>query len=96
MRSPEQNYEPDPVEYLQKAYEQTLKATAKPNKWQGTTTAAGAQLHFQRSADPNSPSTPLLYITNIGDSQVLVMRPRDSELVYKTKNSGTGSIARGN
>jgi len=85
MRSPQQIYKPDPVEYLQKAFEQTLKATAKPNDWQGTTTAVGAQLHFQKSADPESLSTPLLYVTNIGDSQVLVMRPKDSELVYKTK-----------
>jgi protein phosphatase PTC7 len=80
-----ENYEPHPVEYLQKAYEQTIKATSEPSKWDGTTTAAGAQLHYQSTdSDPNGPVTPLLYVTNLGDSQVLVLRPRDSELVYKT------------
>ncbi|RDL36705.1 Uncharacterized protein BP5553_06057 [Venustampulla echinocandica] len=84
-RPPGQKYQPTPIEYLQKAYEQTIEATSKPNQWQGTTTAAGAQLHFQKSSeDPNSPASPLLYVTNLGDSQVLVLRPRDSELVYKT------------
>lgn len=81
-----EDYMPDPVGYLQKAYEQTIQATSEPNKWQGTTTAAGAQLHFQRpNSDPSAPATPLLYVTNLGDSQVLVIRPRDSERIFKTK-----------
>ena len=78
-----EDYEPDPVEYLQTAYEKTLRATSEPNKWQGTTTAAGAQLYFKQ-LDPQAPATPLLYVTNLGDSQVLVLRPSSSELVYKT------------
>lgn len=82
-RSPDETYEPSPIEYLQKAYELTIEATSEPNKWQGTTTAAGAQLHFQKT-DPDAPPTPLLYVTNLGDSQVLVLRPRDSERIYKT------------
>jgi serine/threonine protein phosphatase PrpC len=86
LRPPGEQYIPDPVEYLQKAYEQTIKATSEPNQWQGTTTAAGAQLSYQKaSSDPNAPVTPLLYVTNLGDSQVLVLRPRDSEVIYKTK-----------
>lgn len=85
VRPPGQNYEPKPIEYLQKAYEQTIEATSHPNKWQGTTTAAGAQLHFQHvDADPSAPTRPVLYVTNLGDSQVLVLRPRDSDLIYKT------------
>ncbi|KAF4635463.1 hypothetical protein G7Y89_g2634 [Cudoniella acicularis] len=84
-RSSDQTFEPNPVEYLQKAYEQTIEATSKPNSWQGTTTAAGAQLHFTKhDGDSNAPATPLLYVTNLGDSQILVLRPRDSEVVYKT------------
>jgi protein phosphatase PTC7 len=80
-----QDYTPTPVEYLQKAYEHTIKATSEPNLWQGTTTAAGAQLHFQRSSeDLNAPATPILYITNIGDSQILVIRPREQKVVFKT------------
>lgn len=80
-----ETFEPRPVEYLQKAYEQTIKATSEPNKWQGTTTAAGAQLHYTRRGNPDDPATPLLYVTNLGDSQVLVLRPSDADLVYKTK-----------
>lgn len=78
-------FEPKPVEYLQKAYEQTIKATSEPNKWQGTTTAAGALLHYNRRGNANDPATPLLYVTNLGDSQILVLRPSDASLVYKTK-----------
>jgi protein phosphatase PTC7 len=85
MRPSGDKYEPNPVECLQKAYEQTIQATSEPNQWQGTTTATGAQLHYQKQdSDPKAPATPLLYVTNLGDSQVLVLRPRDSELVYKT------------
>lgn len=86
VRPPGEQYIPNPIEYLQKAYEQTIEATSEPNKWLGTTTATGAQLSYQKSdSDPNAPPTPLLYVTNLGDSQVLVLRPRDSELIYKTK-----------
>lgn len=28
--------------------------------------------------------SPMLYVTNLGDSQVLVIRPNDEEVVYKT------------
>lgn len=73
--------QPDPISYLQKAFEQTIEATSKPNQWLGTTTAAGAQLHYQKEGDVISP---LLYITNIGDSQILVIRPRDQEVIFKT------------
>lgn len=85
-RRPGQEYEPNPVEYLQRAYEQTIKATSEPNGWQGTTTAAGAQLFYKRTnSDPTSPTKPVLYVTNLGDSQVLVLRPQNSELIYKTQ-----------
>ncbi len=79
-------YRPDPVECLQAAYEQTMAATAAPNDWQGTTTASGAQLHFESVDDGRggSETRPLLYITNLGDSQVMVIRPSEGELVFKT------------
>ena len=73
--------EPDPVQYLHRAYEQTLKATTSPNEWHGTTTACGALLHH--TSDRSSPK-PLLFVTNLGDSQVLVIRPKDQEIIYKT------------
>jgi protein phosphatase PTC7 len=83
-RPPGEQYIPNPVEYLQKAYEHTIKSTSEPNQWQGTTTAAGAQLSYQKSSDPEASATPILYVTNLGDSQILVIRPRDSEVVFKT------------
>ena len=73
--------EPSPVEYLQKAYEQTLEATSSPNEWHGTTTACAALLHHDSMSTSGGP---VLYVTNLGDSQVLVMRPKDQEIVFKT------------
>ena len=73
--------EPNPVEYLHRAYEQTVKATSTPNEWLGTTTACAALLHHH--VKDSSPG-PILYVTNLGDSQVLVIRPRDQEVIYKT------------
>ena len=70
--------EPNPVQYLQKAFEQTKKAT---NEWNGTTTACAALLHYN-AKEPSG--GPLLYVTNLGDSQCLVMRPRDKAIIYKT------------
>lgn len=93
-RSPGQPYEPVPIRYLQQAYEQTIDATSEPD-WQGTTTACGAQLHYKRAGRAESgkkngsvkksETEPLLYVTNLGDSQVMVVRPRAEELVFKTK-----------
>ncbi len=89
-------YRPDPVAYLQRAYDQTIEATSPPNDWQGTTTAAGAQLHYRprrhsegggdgaTTAAPTGPYEPLLYVTNLGDSQVMVVRPSTRETVYKS------------
>ena len=73
--------EPNPVAYLQRAYEQTLSATSSPNEWLGTTTACAALLHH--SID-ESPPRPKLYVTNLGDSQILVLRPKDQEVIFKT------------
>lgn len=71
--------EPDPVEYLQRAYDQTLAATSSPNEWLGTTTACAAVLYC-----PSTSSNPMLYVTNLGDSQILVIRPSAQEVLYKT------------
>ena len=72
--------EPNPIEYLQKAYEQTKLATSSPNEWNGTTTACAALLHYSTK----EPRIPLLYVTNLGDSQCLVLRPKNQSIVYKT------------
>ena len=75
------NLEPDPISCLQRAYEQTLTATTTPNEWQGTTTACSALLHHTKAA---STSNPLLYVTNLGDSQIMVVRPKTDQVIYKT------------
>lgn len=73
--------EPDPVRYLQTAFEQTVEAMSAPNEWKGTTTACGAQLHH---VSGSGASEPMLYVTNLGDSQVMVLRPDTQKIVYKT------------
>ncbi|KAJ6446101.1 rRNA-processing protein UTP23 [Purpureocillium lavendulum] len=81
----EDHTEPDPVASLQTAYERTLDATV-PHDWQGTTTACGAQLHYRMPPETvGGGPTPLLYVTNLGDCQVMVVRPRHREVIYKTK-----------
>lgn len=83
-----ESYRPNPVAYLQRAYEQTIDATSAPNDWQGTTTASGAQLHYRRLSGKSNGGgdgvEPLLYVTNLGDSQVMVIRPSTREMVYKS------------
>ncbi|KAI4121374.1 MAG: hypothetical protein LQ338_006397 [Usnochroma carphineum] len=73
--------EPDPIAYLQTAYEQTIEATSAPNEWKGTTTACGAHLHHTIG---RAASEPMLYVTNLGDCQVMVLRPTTWKMVYKT------------
>ncbi|KAL6168338.1 hypothetical protein ACJQWK_05987 [Exserohilum turcicum] len=72
---------PEPVAYLQNAYKLTQQATSEPNQWHGTTTTCGALL----SADNETPNHPVLYVTQLGDSQILVIRPTTKEVVYKTQ-----------
>ena len=81
MSSAHISAEPNPVAYLQRAYEQTLEATSSPNEWHGTTTTCAALLHHKTRSSVNEP---VLYVTNLGDSQVLVVRPETHEIIYKT------------
>ncbi|EEP81908.1 predicted protein [Uncinocarpus reesii 1704] len=74
--------DPDPVEFLQRAYEQTVLATSSPNEWLGTTTSATALLHYHNDG---CSVKPLLYVTNIGDCQILVLRPKEGKVVFKTQ-----------
>lgn len=83
-RPPDLAYQPDPVAYLNQAYELTLDATSKPIDCQGTTTVCGAQLHHKKSPSGDG-DVPVLYVTNLGDSQVMVLRPRDRKILFKTK-----------
>ncbi|KAJ5115248.1 hypothetical protein NUU61_001007 [Penicillium alfredii] len=72
----------DPVEYLQRAYEETLLATTSPTEWLGTTTSATALLHWTLGDDGTQ--TPLLYVTNLGDCKVLVIRPSEEKILFRT------------
>jgi len=72
--------DPDPVGYLQKAFDHTKEATTRPNEWFGTTTACAALL----SSDNGTPAHPVLYVTQLGDSQILVLRPRNKQVIFKT------------
>lgn len=75
------DHDPNPVAYLQKAFELTKEATSEPSEWFGTTTASSALL----SDDHKEPPHPLIYATQLGDSQIMVLRPRDREIIYKSK-----------
>ncbi|ODH53672.1 hypothetical protein GX48_00090 [Paracoccidioides brasiliensis] len=73
---------PDPVSLLQRAYEHTIEATSYPNHWLGTTTSATALLHYTLN---DGFLAPTLYVTNLGDCQVMVVRPREQRVVFKTE-----------
>ncbi|KAK2807555.1 hypothetical protein FQN50_005423 [Emmonsiellopsis sp. PD_5] len=81
------HHPPDPIEYLQRAYEYTVDATSSPNQWLGTTTSTTALLHYDINDDDNAQPTPtpLLYVTNLGDCQILVIRPGERRVVFKTE-----------
>ncbi|KAI0391571.1 hypothetical protein F5Y17DRAFT_439940 [Xylariaceae sp. FL0594] len=85
-RPPGSLYQPDPRRYLQVAYDRTVEATSGPNDCLGTTTAAGAQLFYKGDlAAPDSAVKPLLYVTSLGDSQIMVVRTKDRKVIYKSK-----------
>jgi len=80
----EASQEPNPVAFLTRAYENTKKATAEPNEWFGTTTVSGALLSYSLRGDPPAPK-PVVYVTQLGDSTIMIIRPNASEIIYKTK-----------
>lgn len=73
----------DPIEYLQEAYEMTTQVTGGSKGILGTTTAISALLHWRMGV--NEALTPVLYATNIGDCKVMVFRPREEAIVFRTK-----------
>ncbi|KAJ6087655.1 hypothetical protein N7467_006569 [Penicillium canescens] len=72
----------DPVGYLQSAYEETVRATTSPTQWLGTTTSATAILHWTNEMDGTQ--NPLLYVTNLGDCKILVIRPSEEKVLFRT------------
>lgn len=81
-RRMEETTDPDPIEYLQNAYEETVKAASTPNPWYGTSTSVTALLHSAH-ADNEDPK-PILYVTNLGDCKVLVIRPSEEKVLFRT------------
>ncbi|KLP18882.1 uncharacterized protein LW94_3903 [Fusarium fujikuroi] len=75
--------EPNPIASLQSAYEQTIEATMS-HDCLGTTTACGAQLHYKTCTENEAQASPVLYVTNVGDCQVMVLRPSTEKVIYKT------------
>ena len=75
---------PDPIEYLQRAYEETERATLPPHEWLGTTTSVTALLHWISSEQHGEPR-PLLYVTNLGDSKVIVIRPSEKKVLFRSR-----------
>ncbi|PYH99976.1 hypothetical protein BO71DRAFT_341965 [Aspergillus ellipticus CBS 707.79] len=73
----------DPIGYLQRAYEETIRATTSPGEWFGTTTSATALLHWKRNDAGNV--RPLLYVTNLGDCKVFVIRPSEKKILFRTQ-----------
>ncbi|KAJ6115976.1 hypothetical protein N7523_006393 [Penicillium sp. IBT 18751x] len=72
----------NPIEYLQSAYEETIQATTTPTEWFGTTTSVTALLHWTQEQDGTR--KPLLYVTNIGDCKVIVIRPSEEKVLFRT------------
>jgi hypothetical protein len=87
------NPTPNPVAYLQSAYESTVSATASP-EIHGTTTASGAllsytsfpadELEHEHYSEDGVAIRPILYVTQLGDSQIMVVRPKEREVIYRT------------
>lgn len=89
--NPSSTSKPNPKQYLDTAYTNTNEATSasssqgKGGPWLGTTTASSALI----STDVESDS-PIIYVTQLGDSQVLIFRPGDNggrkgNVLFKTK-----------
>ncbi|KAK4565318.1 hypothetical protein LTR86_003935 [Recurvomyces mirabilis] len=76
--------QPDPVRYLSEAYEQTKEALSEPNEWLGTTTVSAALLHYTQDSDGGG-QKPRVYVTQLGDSKVMVVRPKDKDVVFETE-----------
>lgn len=71
----------DPVGYLDTAFNKTKEVTHAGEETQimGTTTASSAVLHHRALDEP------VVLATTLGDCAVMVVRPKDGEMIYKSK-----------
>jgi protein phosphatase PTC7 len=74
---------PNPVAWLEKAYRDTQQTLSEPNEWQGTTTACSALMHFAKGSGAGQ-ERPMVYVTQLGDSKVMIIRPRERKILYET------------
>ncbi|KAI5307397.1 N-acetylglucosaminyldiphosphodolichol N-acetylglucosaminyltransferase catalytic subunit alg13 [Ascosphaera pollenicola] len=73
---------PDTIKCLQRAYDDTVNSTTLPTcNWRGTTTSVTALLYH---TNHGGESQPALYVANIGDSQLLVVRPSTRQVLFRT------------
>ena len=72
---------PDTVRCLENAFKDSDEATAQSSRAMGSTTSSTAVLYNETSA----PKTPLLAVTTLGDSKIMVIRPSTDEIHYSSK-----------
>ena len=86
---------PDPVKYLSEAYALTKEALGRRREgeaeeevaqqkegekgWLGTTTTSSAILHS------HGETKPVVYVTQLGDSKVMVVRPAGKKILFETE-----------
>ena len=75
---------PDPVTYLQRAFDKVKEITKPPDEWLGTTTASSALLSSSPASDKNRGIRPIVYATQLGDSGILIFRPEDKSTLFRT------------
>ncbi|TKA28204.1 hypothetical protein B0A50_04176 [Salinomyces thailandicus] len=75
---------PDPVRYLSEAYANTKEALSPPTEWFGTTTACSALLHHTEKEEGEA-RRPLVYVTQVGDSRIMILRPREKKVLFETE-----------
>lgn len=71
----------DPVAFLDYAFEKTKEVThaGKENQIMGTTTASSVLLHHRTEDEP------VVMATALGDCAIMVVRPSDESMLYKSK-----------
>lgn len=71
----------DPIAYLDVAFQKTKEVThaGEENQIMGTTTASSALLHHK------SENEPVLLATSLGDCAIMVVRPEQESMLYKSK-----------
>lgn len=91
---------PEPVRCLEQAFRETDDALRRTCHAVGSTTSSTAVLYCEEG----SPATPLIAVTTLGDSKIMVIRPSEETIVYSSREQwayfncpiqlGTGNVPR--